>query len=99
MELHLKITFKKIHLYCQYFCIKKNVIFLMQKYSASFVSCSFYTITYSEDMYAVVLHQTNISYSNEMQRMYNHVVGRAGSIPSPIYSILLGGILHKYDDL
>ena len=50
-------------------------------------------------MYAVVLHQTNISYSNEMQRMYNHVVGRAGSIPSPIYSILLGGILHKYDDL
>ena len=71
----------------------------MQKYSASFVSCSFYTITYSEDMYAVVLHQTNISYSNEMQRMYNHAVGRAGSIPSPIYSILLGGILHKYDDL
>ena len=61
----------------------------MQKYSASFVSCSFYTITYSEDMYAVVLHQTNISYSNEMQRMYNHVVGRAGSIPSPIYPYFL----------
>ena len=44
-------------------------------------------------MYAVFVHQTNISYLNGVlsaKHIYYHMLGRAGSIPSPLYSILLG---------
>ena len=43
-------------------------------------------------MYAVFVHQPNISNSNEVpsaKHMYYHMVGRAGAIPSPLCYILL----------
>ncbi len=48
------------------------------RYSAYFFHCLMYTITHSENMYAVFAYQKNISCSN----MYNHMVlvGRVDSI-------------------
>ena len=40
-------------------------------------------------MYAVFVHQTNISYSNGVPSlMHNHMVGRSASFLSPLYFML-----------
>ena len=49
--------------------------------SVYFLFCLMYTITHSEYMYAVFVHQTNISYSN-------------GEMSEPVFSIDSGRVVH-----
>ena len=47
-------------------------------------------------VYAVIVHQTNISYTIEGlsgKHLYNHMIGQAASVVSPFYFILLGSVL------
>ena len=73
------------------------------RYSAYFFPCVIYTITFSKYMKALFVLQTvyNISIfliqmKYRLQTMYNHMVGRSGSILSPLYSILLSSLYSPY---
>ena len=78
------------------FASQKCVCLAFFTIQSTFFPCVMYTITYSEYMYTVLVHQTVkesiflIYMEYLLQSMYNHMVGRAGSILSPFYSILLG---------
>ena len=67
----------------------------MEFYSAYFFPSVMYIIIYSEYMYPLLVHQTVmesiflIQMEYRLQSMYDHMVERAGSIPSPLNSILL----------
>ena len=79
-----------------FYIIKKNVcianIFAFQKkvfvwcYSALFFPFLIYTITCTRYLYNVQIFLIQIEY--RLQSMHIHMVERAGSIPSPLYSML-----------
>ena len=98
---------KKMRLYCQHiFAFQKDVF--VRRYSAYFFLCVMYTITNSEYMYAVFVHQTVkesiflFQMDNRLESMYNHMVpGQPGRsflhyIPYSLDGIFLDHLNFEY---
>ena len=79
--------FKNTFVLAMFLHSKKN--YLCGVIQPSFSLFNVYILTYTEYMYAVFVHQ-QIFHIQMEQSMYNHMVGRVGSIPTPLYFTLIG---------